>query len=66
VSTHQHTEQAPARPEEPAVDEFELEYLFDDAGAPSEVTVFAPEDGRVTTEWVTVPEWLAVPVEETR
>lgn len=44
--------------------EIELEYLFDDTGNPSEVTVFAPSGRRKATEWITAPTAVAVPFEE--
>lgn len=46
--------------------EFELECLYDDAADPTELTVFAPENQRLTTEWVTANVSAAVPLEETR
>lgn len=32
---------------------FELVYYYDDAEAPSEITVFDPEADDITTEWIT-------------
>jgi hypothetical protein len=46
--------------------EFGLECLYDDAADPAELTVFSPEDQRLTTEWVTADVSTAVPLEEVR
>lgn len=46
--------------------EFELECLYDDAADPAELTVFAPENQRLTTEWVTADVSTAVPLEDVR
>ncbi len=46
--------------------EFELECLYDDAADPAELTVFTPENQRLTTEWVTTDVSTAVPLEEVR
>jgi hypothetical protein len=46
--------------------EFELECLYDDATNPAELTVFAPENQRLTTEWVTADVGTAVPLEDVR
>jgi hypothetical protein len=44
---------------------FALEWLRDEDGDPPTVTVFAPGEDQVT-EWLTVDEAHAMPVEETR
>jgi len=46
--------------------EFELACLYDDAADPAELTVFAPENQRLTTEWVTADVSTAVPLEDVR
>jgi hypothetical protein len=46
--------------------EFELEYLFDDDDAPTEVTVFADDPETLSTRWITVDRDYAVPLEEVR
>jgi hypothetical protein len=46
--------------------EFELECLYDDSENPSELTVFCPEEGKLTTEWITVDRGTAVPLESVR
>lgn len=43
--------------------EFELECRFDDPADPSELTVFAPGERRVATEWLTVDRATAVPLD---
>jgi hypothetical protein len=45
---------------------FELECLYDDAVDPTELTIFAPEEEKLTTEWVTADRSAAVPLEEIR
>ena len=45
---------------------FELEYLFDDADDPAEVTVFSPDGEDVTTHWITIDIDAAVPIEAVR
>lgn len=48
------------------VPEFELEYLYDDPVDPSELTIFAPTEDRLATEWITVDRSAAVPIEVVR
>lgn len=46
---------------------FELEFLYDDPSAPTEVTIFEPETlQRGATEWLTIDHEHAVPLQETR
>lgn len=47
--------------------EFDLEFLYDDASAPTEVTVFAPETlDRGATQWLTIDYEHAVSFDEMR
>lgn len=45
---------------------FDLTYLFDDADDPTAVTVFSPDEGDVTTHWITIDVEAAVPIEAAR
>ncbi|WP_101294464.1 DUF7511 domain-containing protein [Halegenticoccus soli] len=45
---------------------FRLEYLFDDERRPTEVTVFPAESGDLATNWITIDESHAVPLEDVR
>ena len=45
---------------------FELEYRYDDADDPEELTVFAPEPDRLATEWITVAEETGVDLDQMR
>lgn len=46
--------------------EFELSYLFDDKEDPAEVTVFGGDGEAVLTNWITIDEGHAVPLDEVR
>jgi hypothetical protein len=45
---------------------FELDYLYDDADDPTEVTVFVDATDALATSWLTVGVETAVPLEEVR
>lgn len=57
------TSSATAPTDRPA---FELECLFDDLEAPTEVTVFYPRGERTVTEWITADVETAVPLGDAR
>lgn len=46
--------------------EFELSYLYDDEENPTEVTVFGGDEKEVLTNWITIDESHAVPLDEVR
>jgi len=46
--------------------EFDLECLFDDPSDPSELTIFSPEDGKLSTEWITTDRTTARALDRVR
>lgn len=55
----------PPRPTgEPAKSpQFELDFLVNDEVDPTELTVFATDEGDITTHWITVDFDAAIPIE---
>ncbi|MFP4626542.1 MAG: hypothetical protein ACOCQ3_01775 [Natronomonas sp.] len=45
---------------------FDLECLYDDPVTPSELTIFAPAEDRLATEWMTVDRSVAIPIDRIR
>lgn len=46
--------------------EFDLDCLYDDPATPTELTIFSPGTERRATEWVTVDQSVALPLDEIR
>lgn len=44
--------------------QFDYDYLYDDEDDPSEVTIFADEVEELSTNWITIDERHAVPLEK--
>lgn len=55
-----------SRVKETEYPDFEPEYSYDQRQRPSEVTIFCDDPGRISTEWITAPIEMALPVEEVR
>jgi len=66
MSTEKLTRFDPVREQLDATPQFELEWLYDDADDPSQVTVFPRDTERSATEWISVDCDSAIPLDEVR